>query len=154
MNGFYAGSFDPLTNGHLYVIHQAAAIFDEVVVGIGINPEKRRYFTPDVILDAAERIFARENLENVRAVVYKELTVERARAEDCQILVRGLRDGIDYGVEENLARANFTLGKMETMYFRAGETAYLSSSTVMELARHGADVSKLVPPEVAQLLHH
>lgn len=152
MNGFYAGSFDPITNGHLYVIKSAAWVFDEVVVGIGVNEDKRRSFAPEVMKETLEKVLVRENLANVRVVVYDNLTVEQAKKEHCQFLIRGLRDGVDYGEEETLARTNLAFGGLETIYFRAGEMAYISSSVVMELAKYRADVGKLVPIEISKLI--
>ncbi|MDR0462929.1 MAG: pantetheine-phosphate adenylyltransferase [Pseudomonadales bacterium] len=153
MNGFYAGSFDPITNGHVYVIKLAAELFDEVVVGIGHNPDKKRNFEPDAIKVVLEQILTNAKLSNVRVITYDDLTVNQAKEENCQFLIRGLRDGVDYGAEEVLARTNFTVGGLETIYFRAGDTAHVSSSVVMQLAKYDTNISGLVPPEMLLLIN-
>lgn len=154
MNGFYAGSFDPLTNGHLYVLKQAAQIFDEVVIGLGNNAEKIRFFDAEQMKTAIEAVAMREQLKNVRVIVYGGLTATRARQEHCDFLIRGLRDGIDYSEEEVLARTNFAIGGIETIYFRAGDGAYISSSTVRELAKNEVNIEMLVPTEISSLINN
>ena len=150
--GFYPGSFDPFTNGHLYVVKQAARLFDEVIVGVGQNVAKTRRVPLKSLVKAVETVLQRENLHNVRVLSYNNLTFEMARRVKADFLVRGVRNGADYDFEENLALVNYKLGQIETLYLRAGETAHVSSSMVCELARYGADIRAFVPPEVAALL--
>ena len=152
MKAFYAGSFDPFTNGHLYVVRQAAQIFDEVIVGIGINEEKERRLAAELMRKTIERVLVREKLAKVRVVIYNGLTVQAAEKESAGFLVRGIRNGMDYDYEENLALINQNISGMETIYFRAGETAYVSSSAVMQLQRGGVAIDKWVPAEVAEIL--
>jgi len=149
---FYAGSFDPFTNGHLYVVTQAAKVFDEVIIGIGENLEKERNFSAEAMKAAIEKVLARKNFANVKVVIYKGLTVRTAEKEGAGFLVRGLRNGVDYDFEENLALINQNISGLETIYFRAGETAHVSASAVVQLWREGVAVNNWVPKEILSLL--
>ncbi len=152
MKAFYAGSFDPFTNGHLYVVRQAAALFEEVIVGVGVNRGKRRHFPPEVMVGAITRSLEQAEIANARVIAYDQLTSQAAVSSGAGVLIRGLRNGVDYDFEENLAALNQKLGNLETIYFRAGATAHISSSMVMELAHYGADVTELVPPAVRAVM--
>ncbi len=149
---FYAGSFDPFTNGHLYVVKQASEIFDEVVIAIGHNPKKRRVIASEKMKEAIERTLELEKLENVKVMQYEGLTIEAVMKEKANYLMRGVRNGLDYGFEENLAMVNYELTGVETIYFRAGKTAQVSSSMVLELWQGGREVKDWVSEPVWQLL--
>ncbi len=150
---FYAGSFDPFTRGHLQVVEQAAEIFDQVIIGVGENPEKRRHFGVEEMVGVIEKVLAGRGLaEVVRAVSYSGLTVRQAEREGANYLVRGLRNGVDYDYEENLALINQNISGLKTIYFRAGETAHVSASAVVELWRGGVEVGEWVPEEVAAMM--
>ncbi len=150
--GFYAGSFDPFTNGHLHVISKSAMLFDKVIVGIGINPEKDRRFDLEVMKKAIEKVLAREKLNNVQVVSYDKLSADVAVECGASFLVRGIRNGMDYDYEENLAAINEEIASLDTVYIRAGKLGSISSSMVMELIRAGRDVSKYLPKEIMELL--
>ena len=152
MKAFYPGSFDPFTNGHLYVVRQAATLFDQVIVGIGINPTKSFNFLPELMRQAIDQTLQAEGLTNVQALVYNSLTSQAARAAGADFLIRGVRNGMDYEFEENLAALNQKFSGLETIYFRGGATAHISSSMVMDLVRFGADVTGLVPPAIQALI--
>ncbi|MDO5561620.1 MAG: pantetheine-phosphate adenylyltransferase [bacterium] len=145
MKAFYAGSFDPFTNGHLYVLRQAAQIFDQVILGIGQNPNKKRNFSAGKMKELIEKVLKQEGLNNVSVVVYDGLTVKAAENVQAHFLIRGLRNGVDYDYEENLALINQDISGLETIYFRAGDTAHVSASGVVQLWRGGVDVKKFVP---------
>lgn len=149
--GFYAGSFDPFTNGHLHVIKVSAQIFDKIIVGIGINNNKIRKFDNDEMKSAIERVLQRENLTNVSVITYDSLTVDAAIAHNSSFLIRGIRNGMDYDYEENIALINQEISSLDTIYVRAGRLGALSSSMVYELLQNGKDVSKLLPPEILEL---
>ena len=104
--GFYAGSFDPFTNGHLHVIKVSSEIFDKVIVGIGINNTKIRRFDQNQMKIAMEEVFERENLNNVSVITYDNLTVDAAKEQNADFLIRGIRNGMDYDYEENIALIN------------------------------------------------
>ncbi len=150
--GFYAGSFDPFTNGHLAIVKKASKCFEKVVIGIGYNVEKKARIDKDKMKEAIEKTIKDENLNNVEVVFYKGLTVDEAKKCGCDILIRGLRNGTDYEYEENISAINEKISKIDTCYFRAGKLGYLSSSIVMELYHNGRDINEYVPKAVAELL--
>lgn len=150
--GFYAGSFDPFTIGHLYIIKTACAMFDKVIVGMGVNPSKSRRYDKDKMIDAMMRTFKSSGLDNVECVIYDGLTYDVAVASGATILIRGIRNGMDYEYEENLAKINQELSGLDTIYLRAGDYGMVSSSMVYELIKRDKDVSKYVPSEILELI--
>ncbi len=159
MKAFYAGSFDPFTNGHLQVVKQAARVFDEVIIGIGVNEEKAagegnegRRVPTKLMRTTIEKVLAREGLTNVKVESYQGLTVKEAERKAADFLIRGIRNGMDYDYEENLAMINQNVAGIETIYFRAGETAHVSSSAVMQLWQAGVNIKAWVPKEVEEML--
>ena len=150
--GFYAGSFDPFTIGHLSVVQRSAKMFDEVVVGIGVNPDKKRRFDVEKMKEAMLQIMNRYNLTNVSIISYDEMTTDAAKKVGATFLIRGLRNGMDYEQEENLALINEEVSEFDTLYVRAGKLGYVSSSMVMELLKYRKNVSKYLPEEVYQLV--
>ncbi len=149
---FYAGSFDPFTMGHFNVVQRASKIFDKVIVGIGINSTKKRRFDAQKMKRAIEEVMVQNKLSNVTVICYEDLTVDAALANGADILVRGVRNGWDYAEEENIALTNEEISGLDTIFIRAGRMGYLSSSMVMELRKHGKDVSKYLPDEVLKLI--
>ena len=150
--GFYAGSFDPFTNGHLHVVKKAAALFDKVIIGIGINPKKTRRFEVDIMLEAINKTLQEENLINVEVIKYEGLTAKVAKDNGCTYLIRGIRNGMDYEYEENIAAINEEISDLDTIYIRAGKLGIVSSSMVMELCSNSMDISKYVPNEIAKVV--
>ena len=153
MIGFYAGSFDPFTNGHLAIVKKAAKCFDEVIIGIGYNTDKTERISKTKMKQAIEQVIKDENLNNVQVVLYQGLTVDKAKECNASILVRGLRNGTDYEYEENISAINEKIAGMDTCYFRAGDLGYLSSSIVMEVFNNGKPIDKFVPKPVEILLN-
>lgn len=152
MKAVYAGSFDPFTIGHLHVLRQAALVFDTVYVAIAVNSSKQRKTDKEVMKNAIEKVLVTNGLNNVKVEAFEGLTVDFALEKGAKFLVRGLRNGTDYEYEENLAVVNSKISGIETIYFRAGKTAHISSSVVMELHKYGKDITKWVPKEVLEVL--
>lgn len=150
--GVYPGSFDPFTNGHLHVLKEASRLFDLIYVEIAVNEDKKRKTDKIAMKEAIEKVLVRENIQNVKVEIYEGLTMNFAREKNAEFIIRGLRNGTDYAYEENLAIVNNKIAGIETIYFRAGKTAHISSSTAMELYNYGEDISKLVPQEVIEIL--
>jgi len=150
--GFYAGSFDPFTNGHLHVVEQSAKLFDEVIIGIGDHQNKTRRFDKEIMKEAIEEVLIRNNLNNVRVITYDNLSVDVATEFDATFLVRGIRNGMDYEYEENMASFNEEISGLDTVYIRAGSLGNISSSLVMELLRNNKDVSRYLPEEILALI--
>ena len=148
MNGFYAGSFDPFTNGHLHVIKRAAKLFDRLVIGVGVNPMKKRNYDLGMMALLIKEVLEREGINNCKVVVFTGLSVDAAEQYHCDVLVRGIRNDMDYNYEENLASINEEVADLDTIYVRAGQLGRISSSMVRELLKYKKDVSKYVPKEV------
>lgn len=150
MKVIYPGSFDPLTNGHVDIIRRLSGMFDEVIVAILINENKKSLFTvgerEDIIREAIEE----EGLNNIRIDSFNGLLVNFAREHDVKIIARGLRAVTDYEYEKNIARVNSTLYQgLETIFLLSNPTySFVSSSGVREIAAFKGDVSAFVSPSV------
>jgi pantetheine-phosphate adenylyltransferase len=148
----YAGSFDPVTNGHLDVLSRAAQVFDEVVVAVAFNSEKRGLFTPEErVVMLQEATFT---MRNVRVTQFHGLLVEFAIREGACAIVRGLRAVSDFEFEFQMALMNRRLEPaLETFFLMPKEEySYVSSRLVKEVASLGGDVSVFVPTIVAKEL--
>ncbi len=152
MIGFYAGSFDPFTNGHLSIVKKSTKCFDKVIIGIGKNAEKKSRFDKQKMKEAIEKVLKEEEIQNAEVIIYDGLTSKEAKAHGAEILIRGLRNGTDYQYEETIAEINDEYSGLDTCYFRAGNLGYLSSSMVMELYIAGENITKFVPKAVAEVL--
>lgn len=150
--GFYAGSFDPFTMGHMHVVKTASKLFDKLVIGIGINIQKSRQYDQEIIKKAIEQALTEENINNVEVITYEGLSVDAAKKCNCNFLVRGIRDDMDYYYEENIAGINEEISGLDTIYVRAGILGGISSSTVRELFMNGKDVSKYVPEAILKIM--
>jgi len=153
----YPGSFDPITYGHLDVIGRAARVFDEIVVGVLVNPRKSPLFAESERLAAIREAVAEELPEaaaRVQVIAFDGLTVEFARARGAAFVVRGLRAVSDFEFELQLAHTNRKLAPdVDTVFFMTAlEHAYLSSTLVKEIAAFGGDVGAMVPDAVARRL--
>ena len=129
--GFYAGSFDPFTNGHLHVISTASKLFDKIIIGIGVHPTKDRRFDRKLMKKIIEEILEKENILNTEVVIYDNFTVEAAKQYNSDFLIRGIRNNIDYEYEEELAKINEDISGLDTVYIRAGNFGNISSSMVI-----------------------
>ena len=147
----FAGSFDPYTNGHHAIVRKAAALFDEVVVLIGVNVNKSRAFDAEAMRRAIQAAIDADGL-NARVVTHTGLVADYCVQNDIHWYVRGLRNAADYSYEEGNAQVNQRLNpELETLYLRGDDNA-LSSSMVRELMAFGKDVSAFVPAPVMRAL--
>ena len=148
----YPGSFDPVTNGHLDVIERARKLFDEVIVAVAHNEEKRPMFSLEERLDFLRQTTGK--IDNVRVASFEGLLVEFAMREKASAVVRGLRAISDFEFEFQMALMNRKLeSTVETIFLMPKEEyTYLSSRIVKEIARLGGDVAKFVPAPVAEAL--
>ena len=144
------GSFDPITFGHVDVIRRARTMFDDVVVAVAHNASKSAWFSPE------QRVaLAREALADldVRVDVVHGLVADDARDAGAAAIVKGLRGGADFDGEQPMALMNRHLSGVETVFLVGdGAHAHIASSLVKDIARHGGDVSDLVPAGVALAL--
>jgi pantetheine-phosphate adenylyltransferase len=148
----YAGSFDPITNGHLDIATRASRLFDKLIIGIFATPEKQLMFTTEERVDMARRAVA--HLANVEVRSYDGITVEFARKMGAQVMVRGLRMVGDFEWEFEMAMMNRLLSpNLELVCFMASQQyQFLSASLIKEVASLGGDIDTLVPPHVAEAL--
>lgn len=148
MIAVYPGSFDPVTIGHLDIIHRAAAIFDKVCVVVMINPHKKPVFTPAERVDMIRRTMG--DLPNVEVESSDGLLTSFAEEKGAGVIVKGLRAVSDYEYEFQMALVNRRLSPgIETVFLSAGaENMFLSSSVVKQIAQFGGDISCFVPPEI------
>lgn len=138
---FFPGSFDPFTAGHLNILKRALTMFDEVVVGIGINQDKRGFYNMDQRMDIIRQ--ATEGMKGVSIVQYDKLTVDVCREMGIRHIVRGVRNMIDFDNERANADANRRLApEIETVIIpTAQEFAHISSSAVRDIIKHKGDTS-------------
>ena len=148
----YPGSFDPFTNGHLDVVKKAAALFDQVVIAIGINTAKSRQYDTEIMIRAIEKTLEDSGIQGCTVCTYSCLVAEFARMHGIRYMIRGLRNTTDYNYEENIAEVNKLINpELEYVYFRANNVG-ISSSMVRELMSFGRDVSPYVPAPVLEAL--
>lgn len=148
----FPATFDPITNGHIDIATRAAAIFEELVVGVYAHPRKSLLFPTEKRLEMVQTALV--HVANVSVEAYDGLTVEFARAKGATVLVRGLRVMGDFELEFQMATMNRKLApEIETVSLMTSQEHYfVSSSIVRELAKLGGDISHLVPPHVEQAL--
>lgn len=144
----YPGSFDPVTRGHMDVIIRAARLFDQVVVGVLHNPDKKGCFPVEKRLEMLKKACA--DIENVRILSYGGLLAQLTKAENIHVVIRGVRGVADLESETVMARINRQLNpELETLFLPASpENGEISASMVRQLAAFGADLSAYVPQEV------
>ncbi len=145
------GSFDPPTNGHIDVITRCLKVFDEVLVGVIVNPSKDSLFSTDTRSEMLKEIF-NEN-KNISIKSFEGLLVDFAKKNKVNSIVKGLRAMTDFDYEFQMAQMNFNLADFETIFIAASpEYGYVSSSLVKEIHSYGGDVNELVPDNVLKRL--
>jgi pantetheine-phosphate adenylyltransferase len=138
------GSFDPVTNGHLDIVKRAARLFDEVVVAVLVNEKKQGLFSIDERLALLDR--ATSHLPNVTTGSFQGLLVDFCTDNGISAIVKGLRAVTDFDYELQMAQMNSSLTTVDTLFIpTTPEYSFLASSLVKEVAKHGGDVSGLVP---------
>lgn len=148
----YPGTFDPITNGHLDIVTRASAMFDKVLLAIAASPSKKPMFSLDERVALARD--ALSHLPNVEVVGFSDLMANFARAQQANILIRGLRAVADFEYEMQLAHMNrHLMPELESVFLMPSkEWSFISSSLVKEVARHDGDVAHFLPPAVYQAL--
>lgn len=157
--GVYPGSFDPLTNGHLDIIHRASKLFDRLIVAVLVNASKKNaIFTMEERVALIQKCIG--NMENVEVKMFDGLLVDFVNQNQAVAIVKGLRAVSDYEYELQMAALNKHIDKnVETIFLMADiQNSFLSSSIVKELAKHGGDIRGLVPGEIvddieAKMMH-
>jgi len=143
----FPGSFDPITLGHYDIIKRGVTLFDEVIVAIGVNADKKYMFSLDERKKFIEDAFLDE--PKVTVVTYKGLTVDFCLKHNVEFILRGLRNPADFEFEKAIAHTNRDLAPIETVFLlTAAKTSYIASSIVRDVIRNNGDYTKLVPKSV------
>lgn len=148
----FAGSFDPITKGHVDLVKRAIPMFDKIIVAMGINSSKKYMFPTEKRLEFIEAAFA--NDPTVEVDTYEMLTAFYCKEKGANFLLRGLRNSTDFNYENTIAHLNSTIGdELETVFLiAAAEYACYSSTVVREIIKGGGDASIFLPAEVIPLL--
>jgi len=143
----FPGSFDPLTLGHYDIIKRGVHLFDEIVVAIGINAEKKYMFSLEERKQFIEEAFKDE--PTVKVTTYEGMTVDYCKEIDAKFILRGLRNPADFEFEKAIAHTNRKLSSIETVFLlTASKTSYISSSIVRDVIRNDGNYKLLVPESV------
>lgn len=144
----FPGSFDPFTLGHQMVVADGLKLFDRIIIGVGINTSKQGLLPVGKRLELIGDLYRGE--PRVGAVTYDGLTVDFAREQGAQYILRGLRNGVDFEFERNMMQVNQTLNPaiMTVVLFTPPEYVAISSSFVREIHRFGGDTSSFMPEEI------
>ncbi len=147
----FPGSFDPITVGHVDIIQRALPLFDEIIVAIGVNTEKKYMFSVKERLQFIKKTFQDESKISVAS--YSGLTIDFAREQKIDFILRGLRNPADFEFEKAIALANRRLSGIETFFLLTDvNTSYISSSIVRDIIKNGGDYTPFVPSAVAASL--
>jgi pantetheine-phosphate adenylyltransferase len=145
----FPGSFDPITKGHENILRRAAPLFDEIIVAIGVNADKKSMFSLEQRLEWCASVFS--DLPNVRVVSYNGLTVDFCKAEDAGWVLRGVRNGGDFQYERTIAQMmKYLDSAVETMIlFTDPEFSPISSTVVRDILKNGGDARQFIPDAVS-----
>lgn len=140
----FPGSFDPITLGHVDIINRAIPLFDEIVVAIGINADKKYMFSLEERIEFIRKTYKHET--KIKIETYSGLTVEYCKAIGANFILRGLRNPADFEFEKAIAITNRKLSGIETVFLlTSAETTFISSSIVRDILRNNGDASILIP---------
>ncbi|MBT4869458.1 MAG: pantetheine-phosphate adenylyltransferase [Polaribacter sp.] len=143
----FPGSFDPFTLGHLDIITRGVTLFDELIIAIGVNSDKKYMFSL-----AQRKKFIEDSFignPKIKVVTYEGLTVDFCKKNEVEFILRGLRNPADFEFEKSIAHTNRDLAPIETVFLlTAASTSYISSSIVREVIKHQGDYTRLVPESV------
>ncbi|WKD84810.1 Phosphopantetheine adenylyltransferase [Polaribacter huanghezhanensis] len=148
----FPGSFDPITLGHIDIIKRGIHLFDEIVVAIGINADKKYLFSLEKRKKFIQDAFSSE--DKITVETYTGLTVDYCKSIKANFILRGLRNPADFEFEKAIAQANGKLSNIETVFLLTSpETSFISSSIVRDILKNGGDASILVPKSVSESLN-
>lgn len=158
-SAYYAGSFDPMTNGHLDVLVQGLSLCHKVVVGVGVSPTKTPMFSfveRERLIRAALAEVMPDRADDIRVETFHGLAVEAARKAGCMAMIRGLRDSNDFNYEMQIAGMNAEMApEIQTVFFPARTgNRHITATLVRQIAGMGGDVSGFVPGVVANAIRN
>ena len=143
----FPGSFDPITLGHLDILERSIPLFDEIIIGVGTNSEKKYMFSLKKRMDFIEETFS--NYNKISVSQYEGLTIDFCKKIQADFIIRGLRNPADFEFEKAIAHTNRKLSRIETVFMlTAAKTSFISSSIVREIISNKGDYTQLVPSSV------
>ena len=143
----FPGSFDPITIGHLDIVKRGIKIFDEIIIAIGDNTDKKYLFSKEKRVEFVERTFS--DYDKVKIESYNGLTVDFCKKNNIEFMIRGLRNPADFEFEKSIALTNREMTGIETIFFLTSpENSFISSSSVRDLIRNKGDYNLFIPKGV------
>ncbi len=143
----FPGSFDPVTLGHTDIIDRALPLFDEIILAIGVNADKKYMFSLEDRVRFLEETYSDE--PKIKVKTYKGLTVDFCKTENAEFILRGLRNTVDMEFEKTIGQANFKMSGIETVFLISSSgKGFISSSVVRDIRKNGGDYSFMVPESV------
>lgn len=143
----FPGSFDPITLGHIDIINRGLILFDEIIIAIGVNADKKNMFSLEDRKLHIEDTF--KNDSRIKVTTYKGLTVDYCKTVNAKFILRGLRNSTDFTYEQSIAQTNATLAEIESVFLVCSPNiSNISSSIVRDVIRNGGDYRSLVPRSV------
>lgn len=147
----FPGTFDPFTIGHLDILEKSMKIFDEVIIAIGKNHDKKTMYSVDKRKEFIELVTSK--YQNTKVMIYDGLTVDFCKKTKSNFIVRGIRNVGDFEFEKAIARTNRVLSEIETVFLlTSAKTSYISSSIVRDIIKNNGDCSKLIPNEIIHMI--
>ena len=143
----FPGSFDPITLGHVDLIYRGLEIFDEIVIAIGVNADKKQLFSLEDKIRQIENTFKEE--PRVKVESYKGMTIDFCKSVNSKYILRGLRNSSDFNYEQSIAQTNSSLSSIDSVFLiTSPQLAFISSTIVKDLIKNGGDYKSLVPESV------
>ena len=143
----FPGSFDPITLGHVDLIYRGLEIFDEIIIAIGVNADKKQLFSLEDKIQQIKNTFINE--PRIKVASYKGLTIDFCKSVNSKYILRGLRNSSDFNYEQSIAQTNSSLSKIESVFLISSpQLAHISSTIVRDIIRNEGDYKSLVPKSV------
>lgn len=159
-SGIFAGSFDPFTVGHLYIVEVASKLFDSLTICIANNDKKQRAFSKELMKSAIEKILKEKQITNCKVVCHDGLVVDLAKRENIQFVIRGMRSPEEFKYEEEIAKNYYLTGGLETIYVGSGSyvgsgiQSRTSSTLVKRLLKEHKPISEYVPKSIEEAIRN
>ena len=143
----FPGSFDPITLGHVDLVYRGLEIFDEIIIAIGVNADKKQLFSLEDKIKQIKNTFIKE--PRIKVASYKGLTIDFCKSVNSKYIYRGLRNSSDFNYEQSIAQTNYSLSSIESVFLiSTPQLAHISSTIVRDIIRNGGNYKSLVPKSV------
>ncbi len=143
----FPGSFDPITLGHVDLIYRGLEIFDEIIIAIGVNADKKQLFSLEDKILQIKNTF--KNEPRIKVASYKGLTVDFCKSVNSKYMLRGLRNSSDFNYEQSIAQTNYSISSIESVFLISSpQLIHISSTIVRDIIRNGGDYKSLVPESI------